>query len=57
MARPLDHRKLESKANAEKRYILLTGPFDCQHHTLRAALSKPTWDKNTAVENMRTFIP
>ena len=56
MACPLNHRKLKSKANAEKRYILLARPFDRQNHTLNAPLTKSTRDKDTAGEKMRTVI-
>lgn len=56
MACPLNHRKLESKANAEKRYILLARPFDRQNHTLNAALTESTRDKDTAGEKLRTVM-
>ena len=56
MACPLNHRKLESKANTEKRYILLACPFDRQDHTLSAALTESARDKDTAGKKMRTII-
>ena len=48
MACPFNYRKLESKANTEKRYILLSRPFDRQDHTLNAALAESTRDEDTA---------
>jgi hypothetical protein len=48
VASPLDHRKLESKANTKKRSILLARPFDRQYHAFDAALTKPAWNEDTA---------
>jgi hypothetical protein len=48
VASPLDHGKLEAKANSKKRSILLARPFDRQYHTFDAALAKPAWNENTA---------
>ncbi len=55
VASPFDHRKLKSEANAEKRSILLAGPFDRQYHTFNAALTEPAWNEDAAAENMRHF--
>ena len=53
VACPLDHCKLESKANAKKGSILLACPFDRQYQTFDAALTKAAWNEDTAGENMR----
>ena len=53
VACPLNHRKLESKANAKKRSILLACPFDRQYQTFDAALTKAAWNEDTTGENMR----
>jgi hypothetical protein len=57
VASPLDHGKLEAKANTKKRSILLARPFDRQYHTFDAALAKPAWNEDTAERNMRTLTP
>lgn len=53
VACPLNHRKLESKADAKKRSILLACPFDRQYQTFDAALTKAAWNEDTTGENMR----
>jgi hypothetical protein len=57
VASPLDHGKLESKANTKKRPILLACPFDRQYQAFDAALTKSAWNENTTGENMRTLTP
>ena len=57
MTSPLNHRKLEPKANAKKGYILFTRPLDRQYHTFSAALSKPARDEDAAGEQVRTLRP
>ena len=57
MASPLDYGKLESKANTEKRLILLACPFDRQYQAFDAALTKSARNEDTTGENMRTLTP
>ncbi len=52
---PFDHRKLKSEANTKERSILLARPFDRQHHTFGAALTKPARNEDTAGEDMKPF--